>query len=124
GLDAQGQATATISRRNEPALQVEFQIGSGDQADQVSGHITDGTWISTLLANRAVFNSKTNPSPFAGSYTLVLPGTNDVPSLPAGDGYGTVRVSAAGLARFAGALADGTKFSQGTALSRHGLSPL
>ncbi|MBI3852477.1 MAG: DUF4038 domain-containing protein [Verrucomicrobia bacterium] len=122
-LDAQGQATNVIQRPGASPLTVELQGGEGDQADQILGRITDGTWVSPLLGERVVFDSKTYPAPFAGSYTLLIPPDND-PSVPAGDGFGTVRVSTSGAVRFGGVLADGTKVTQGVSLSKNGDWPL
>jgi hypothetical protein len=123
-LDLQGVATNIIQRRGANPLTVEFQAGACDQADQITGRVTDGIWVATLLGNRAVFNSKTNPAPYAGSYTLCIRGQNNDPSVPAGDGFGTVRVSTSGQAKFVGALADRTKVSQSVSLSKNGNWPL
>jgi List-Bact-rpt repeat protein/fibronectin type III domain protein len=123
-LDLQCQATNIISRRNGNPLQIELRIGRGDQADQIFGRLTDGVWDSTLSGDRSVFNARTNPAPYAGSYTLCFPGQDSDASLPNGDGFGCVRVSLAGVARLAGTLSDGTKISEAAPLSRHGMWPL
>ncbi|MBI3853350.1 MAG: tandem-95 repeat protein [Verrucomicrobia bacterium] len=123
-LNLQGQATNHILRPTANPLTVELQIGTGSQADQVFGRVTDGTWVSPLLGNRDVFSSRTNPAPYAGSYTLRIPGQDNNPSVPTGDGFGTVRVDTKGRAKFVGVLADGTKVSQSVSVSRHGLWPL
>src|SRR5437763_5021902 len=123
-LDLQCQATNLILRPNENTLRIELRIGSGSQSDQVLGLVTDGIWVSTLAGDRAVFNSKTNPAPWAGSYTLFFPGNADDPALPSGDGFGAVRVLPTGHARFVGTLADGARVSASATLSRHGLWPV
>ena len=64
---------------------------SGDQADQITGHLTDGTWKSTLAGDRAG-----SFVPFAGNYTLVIPGYDTNSTLPAGDGFGTLKVNRSG----------------------------
>ena len=112
-----------ISRRDGPALTLSFHLSDGDPADQIAGHLTDGTWTSTLSGDRAVFG-KTSPAPYAGSYTLVIPGSDGSSSLPAGNGFGTVKVDASGKVKFTGTLADGTKVSQSASLSRDGEWPL
>src|SRR5207249_6379376 len=123
-LDLLGQATNVILRRNDNALRLELRTGRGDQADQIFGRVSDGIWVSSLSGDRAVFNAKTNPAPYRGSYTLRVPGQDGDPSLPMGDGFGTVRVNSSGLIRLGGTLSDGTKVSQGAPLSRQGLWPL
>ena len=80
--------------------------------------------MSSLSGDRAVFQSRTNPAPYAGRYTMVVPGVDGDVSLPTGDGFGTVQVTPSGLVRLAGTLADGTKVSQAAPVSRQGLWPL
>jgi hypothetical protein len=118
----QGSGTNVIKRAGGPALNLDFQVG-GDQADQISGHLTDGTWTALLSGDRAVF-CRTNPAPFAGNYTLVVPGYDTNSALPAGDSFGSLKVNSAGQVTFVGTLADGTKVSQSTSISRAGYWPL
>jgi hypothetical protein len=75
------------------------------------------------VADRAVFGG-TNATPLAGPYTMVIPADTSSTNNPFGDGYGTVSVSAKGAVSFSGALADGTKVSQKTGLSKIGQWPL
>ncbi len=79
------------------------------------------TWSAELIADRVVFNSKLNPAPQAGKYTVIIPAETNS---PAGDGYGTVTITSAGGITFAGVLADGTKATQKTFLSEDGHWPL
>jgi hypothetical protein len=73
---------------------------------------------------RNVFNSKTNlATQYAGNYTILIPGQTGSSSVPAGNGFGTVRVDLLGRVLFAGTLADGTKISQSSALSKDGQWP-
>ena len=116
-------ATNVLSRHNGPTFTLEFHFGTNGNASQVTGHLTDGTWTATLAGDRAVFG-KGNTPPFAGNYTMVMPGYDANPSLPAGDSFGTVRVNNAGRVRYVGTLADGTKVSQSTSVSGSGLWPL
>ena len=55
---------------------------------------------------------------------MVIPGVEGDASIPAGNGFGVLRVDTRGMARFAGVLADGTHVSQSAALSKDGLWPL
>ena len=54
----------------------------------------------------------------------MIPGVSNDDSLPAGDGYGTVRVAPSGRVMFAGVLADGTKVTQSAPISKDGEWPL
>ena len=67
---------------------------------------------------------QSNRAPFAGNYTLVMPGYDGNSTLPAGDSFGTLKVSSAGQVKFVGTLADGTKVSQSATLSQAGYWPL
>jgi hypothetical protein len=123
-LDASYQSTVNIQRRNSTPLFVQFNLGTGDDTEKIFGNVSDGVWISTLSGNRIVFNSKTQRAPYAGNYTLIVPGQKDDPGQPDGNSYGTVRVGPDGIARFAGALADKTKVTLSAPLSRLGQWPV
>ncbi len=120
-LGLNGKATNSITRKGLNTLTVEIAFG-GDE--QVAGRVTDGIWEAPLLGDRAVFNSKTNPAPYLGAYTLIVPGQDSSDLGPEGDGAASVKVDGNGLATLAGTLADGTKLSQRVALSRQGHWPL
>jgi hypothetical protein len=119
-FNADGSATNTIPRAGSPSL--TFVLQSSTDNAQINGTLTDGNWIADAHAIRSVF-SKTNPTPLAGRYTLIIPGTNDDAALPGGDGYGTVTMTSAGQIKLKGVLADGTKISQSATLSSDGQWP-
>jgi len=104
-------------------LTVQLDLSETD-SDQMSGLVTDGSWSAPLVANRAVFDGKTNPAPQAGTYTLLIPGTPGLTETPAGDGYGTVKVGPLGHVLLNGALADGTKVTKSATISKAGEWPL
>lgn len=115
------KATNSIVRKGLTTLTVELAFGG---EEQVAGRVTDGTWEAPLLGDRATFNSKTNPAPYLGNYTIILPGQDSSDLGPEGDGAASVKIDASGVATLAGTLADGTKVSQRVALSRRGHWPL
>jgi hypothetical protein len=122
-LDVQGSSTKTIARRGVGPLTVSLvQNANGD--NRITGTITDGTWTAQLSADPAVYDLRTNTAPFAGKYTLIIPGVAGAPSLPAGDGYGAVSVDASGKVKLSGALADGTTLTETAPLSKSGAWPL
>ena len=97
-----------------------LQIDLADP-DVITGRITDpGNWTANVRANRAT--PKGSASPSAGSYTLIIPGTNG--SAPAGDGYGAVSVASTGKLKLTGSLADATKLAQSSVASANGQWPL
>ena len=112
-------ATSVIVRSGANSLSVELRVGQGAEAGQIFGRVTDGVWSSPLSGGRSV-----SPSPFAGNYTLVIPGTAGNAALPAGDGYATLHVASDGLATMNGVLADGARFSQSAYVTEDGDWPL
>ena len=120
-LRPDGKATNVVARPGQSPLIVEVALEVGNSPGRVTGRVSDGTWTAQLLGDRQFYNTKTNPAPFAGSYTLVVPPESQ--GGPEGDGYGTVRVDRNGRATFIGMMADGTKATQKVALSRDGHWP-
>lgn len=118
-----GQAIAR-TKVGASTLEISLNLNLTNLADFITGYVTDNaTWTSYYTANRVHTGTKANPSPFKGTYTLVIPGTND-PALPAGDGFGRAVVSEKGTVSFSGTLADGTPVTQGVAVSTNGMWPL
>ena len=96
-LDAQCHAGISLSHLKERPLTLSLAVGTDDRMGQISGTFSDGDWLANLSGERAVFNATNDPAPFAGSYTVVFPGTDSDPLRPTGDGFGTVRVFRSGL---------------------------
>lgn len=123
-FDGSGFASTSVKVAKQSPLQLQLQFTQGDPP-MLTGTVGNGTWMAGITAYEAVFNARTNPAPFAGKYTIVMHGPNDGdPQEPQGDGYGTVTISTAGFLQFSGTLADGTTFSQTTAISADGQWPL
>jgi hypothetical protein len=116
--------TNYVKLNSSTTLAVKFGVGKFSHPNQLFGRIESGSWEANLYGDRAMFNAKTNPCPYAASYTVLFPRQDDDPTLPMGHGYGSVRVTAAGSAIFAGTLADGTKISQSVPVSEQGAWPL
>ena len=114
-LAADGTATVSITRKSMSTIIVTLQMDwSGEM---LTGMVSDGTWQAELFANRSVFDSKTNPAPNRGKYTLVIPGTENSSTMPGGDGFGTITIDASRNITFVGKLGDGTMVSQSVPLS-------
>ena len=123
-FDALGSATNLIRRVKALPYMAELHIGAGDRPDEISGRIARGTWAAGVLADRAAFHAVTNKAPYAGRYTLLIPGQTPGGTAPAGDGYATLTVSVSGRVTFVGALADGRRVVQRVAIGRLGDWPL
>jgi hypothetical protein len=101
-------------------VQLQWDASSG----QIIGSVSDGIWLANLASQRASFDGKSLVATQAGHYTIIIPGTNSSPNLPAADGYGTVTVTSAGRISLVGGLPDGTKITQSTSLSTNGQWPV
>jgi len=117
-----GVYSNAIPRVGNTPLLVQLQLDLGD-GETITGTISDGIWTAQVAANRAHF-SKTTPAPQNGSYTLVIPGSDDSSTQPGGNGAGTLKVDISGNITFTGTLGDGTKVSQHTFISKDGQWPL
>ena len=111
---------------NPLVLSLSLDLTNG--TEQITGTVSEETssntvWIANLIADRAVFDARTHPSPQAGKYTLIIPVDTNSAAGPGGDGFGTVTVNPAGTVLFNGTLADGTKVTQKTTLSKDGQWP-
>jgi hypothetical protein len=104
-------------------LSVTLELDLLQQPDLLRGRVSDGHWVAELAAKRAVFDSRTNPAPQAGNYTLVIPGAEDCATLPCGFGIGSASVDTRGRIRFKGSAADGSKLTQSSVLSGDGQWP-
>ena len=122
-FDADGRVTRDILRFFQHPLTVLFQVDAGDP-DLITGSVSDGTWTADLIADRRVFDGKTSISPDAGKYTMVIPGDFTSTTTPGGASFGTINIDKAGRIGFAGSLADGTKITQSTTVSKGGQWPL
>jgi hypothetical protein len=123
-LDEFGMGSSTIARKGASPVVLSFNLGSGDEADQIFGQIAGSGWTASLSGDRAVFQAGNNPARWTGTYTMVLPGQSADHALPTGHGYGTARVAANGKVALAGLLADGTRFSQSSYVSKQGKWPV
>lgn len=121
-FNSAGAAQVVIGPRSANPLTVQFQLDPAD-TDEISGVVTGPDFTSELTGEREIF-SGSNPCPEVGRYTMVIEGVSNSNSVPAGDSYATVTVSKSGGVSMSGGLADGTKISQSSYVSKSGLWPL
>lgn len=121
-FDAAGDTIATIARKNQAPLTLTLHVDLAGDTGRMTGSVTDGTLTASVTADRARTSAE-GPSPFAGRYTLSLPGSSSG-ALPRGHGFGTMVVDSAGIAKMSGSLADGRSFSQSAAISKNGVLPI
>jgi len=119
-----GAASAIVARSHSSLLSVQLRLDLTQGSDRITGWITNAMWSATLAADRGVFDGRNRVAPQAGLFTLVLPGDFNSPTNPPGDSYGLVKVGGNGDLHLTGVLADGTRISQSSAVSKAGLWPL
>ncbi len=99
-------------------LSLSLQMVLTNDSEQITGTITDGSFVSTIVANRSVFSSKGNPFSEPGKFTVLIPPSAKRPNTPQGNGFGILNVDTAGRTRITGSLADGTAFSQSAGVAK------
>lgn len=123
-FDQQGRAALTLVRRDALPLRISLVLDLGG-GDQLFGTVScRDLWQAEIVADRAVFNSRSNPSPAKGAFTMIIPPDDSSPNGPAGYGFGTIKIDAAGKLSWTGTLADGAKVTQRATLSKDGVWPL
>lgn len=129
-LSAFGLGRFLVARKGTNPVQLELSLDLTNGTDQLTGTVSEVTsnattiWTAQLLADRAYFDGRINIATQAGKYTIVLPADTNSAAGPESDGFGTVSVTTKGAVSLTGSLPDGTKFTQKTALSKHGDWPL
>jgi hypothetical protein len=121
---AGGRASSTLPRPATNALAVSLQLDRTNHTDQITGQVTDGAWLASLLADRAIGDALNEYGAYQGRYTLAMPGLADPRDGPPGTGFGFVKVNAKGTVTLTGETADGKAISQTALLSRGGEWPL
>ncbi|MDB6057759.1 MAG: hypothetical protein JWO95_1603, partial [Verrucomicrobiales bacterium] len=122
-LNVDGTGTSSVARPGSSALAANWNVAL-DNSDTISGTVTDGKWVSSLLGDRGTFDALKNRASLGGKYTVVIPGNVGRTVSRQGDGYGAVTVNANGSVLFTGTLADGTRVSQNSAISKNGEWPV
>jgi hypothetical protein len=123
-FDSTGNAQLTIRHGIFQTFTIGLQLDTTASEDRIVGTVSDGNFQAGLIANRAAYDGRTTFAPEAGLYTILIPGDHSSADNPGGDSVGTVTVTKAGRILLRGSLADGTPFTQATALSSGGEWPL
>jgi hypothetical protein len=124
-FDANGQDTRSVRRGGPSAdLTVVLQLVRLDAAggSQIRGTITNRQWSAALMADRLVYSKSSKPATtYKGAYTVAVA---PAPGGPDGTGFATLKVDSGGTVFWSATLADGSKVTQGSALSEQGYWPL
>ena len=121
-----GRTTRIVPReRGSSSLRITMGSDPVAGADRLTGTISDGVWQAGLNADRAVFDSRTNPAAlYAGRYTMFISGSDGDDTSPHGNGDAALTVDAGGEVTLRGSLADGTTLTRRVPLSKNGDWPL
>lgn len=127
-----GFETNVIPRPGTNGLRLQLALDLTNGTERLTGTVTNNQitainpaqgWSAQLAADRAVFDGRTMIATQAGRYTLLMP-ADAIAAGPDGDGFGTANVTTKGAVSLSATLADGTRATQKTGLSRDGLWPL
>jgi hypothetical protein len=117
-FDASGSAHNLIPRGSIlRALQLDLHFDMS-ASGEITGQLTDSHWTAQIFAQLQPAAKR-----LPVNYTMVIPHESSA-GTPAGDGFGTIKVSAKNSLQFSGLLADGAKLSQSSAVSKQGYWPL
>lgn len=117
GLDGNATNTVKVSKYSILTVYLNLDLAGGTD---LSGTFGNEGWSVPITAYRAGLFDATN----AGTYTLIIPGTDTASVQPGGDGYATITVAKSGTAALSGTLADNTTFQNNVPVSREGLYPV
>lgn len=123
-----GAGACVFKRTGTNSLRAVFNLDLTNQTDRLDGSLEEpaesgALWTASFALHRPAPESALPPAT-PGRYSLcVLPDPNS-PGSPQGESWGTLSLSTRRSISFAGKLADGTRVSQRTTLSRFGDWPL
>jgi hypothetical protein len=124
-----GTAEQVILRPGTNALRLQLSLDLINETDRLTGTVAEEAsgpvtlWSAALSLDRATFTAL-NPAPYAGRYTLYIPRDTIAAAGPMGDSVGTLTLSTSGALTATWAMADGTKSTRKTTLSKTGRWPL
>jgi hypothetical protein len=122
-LNANGDATVTIARKNLPSLTLTLDLDVDGDSGRITGTLSDGGFSASFAADRAwVSGAFRTGAP--GRYTVVIPPVDGGGGRPEGAGWATLTLSSAGVASLSGKLADGAAFTAAAWVSRDGVMPI
>jgi hypothetical protein len=118
-LDLEGRAVISVPGAPALSLLLDFDLQSG--SGQVDGTVSNAVFQSPLHAERQVGDPV-----LVGRHNFVIPGATaeESESRPAGDGVGTLTITANGAATFAGNLGEGTPLVAAGGISKLGYLPI
>lgn len=122
-FDIQGNYGGTITLPNKRLLQLTLTLSESGTLTGLLYDLNQGVLIF-LRPTRGAYGAKNPATEFAGNYTVVIPAAPGDPSLPEGDGYGTLSITKTGAVTFVGFLGDGAAVSASAALGAGGAWPL
>ena len=127
-FSATGTTTPIVISRKAPltnyTLGIALDVVGGTQ--QITGSLTDSIFTSAVAMDPVLYNTTTNlvPGGLVGKYTALFTPTQNLASIPQGDGYATISIASTGAVTLAGKLANNVAISQSSTLVGTGSWPL
>jgi hypothetical protein len=116
--------TAFTSLRLTGGTKLDMRLILQTNTSQITGIISNATFVAEILADKVLTYSSTHPCPQAGRYTLLINPHWDGVSEPAGTGYGVATVGSRGTVMMLGTLPDGRVITQTSFVATNGVWPL
>ena len=115
--------TGILDKKSGRIFDLALQLVTTPEGFRIAGSVTEGATVLGASLDQSAFNAKTDPSGFAGLFTVLIPASQAHPdgaTHPQGDGWGVMSIATSGKIKFAGQLGDGTKLSLGGIVSKDG----
>jgi hypothetical protein len=121
-FNSDGHSSVDLHPFSGNRISIELQIDQSD-SDLITGTVSTADWDAELFADRAVFN-KNNLCPDQGKYTMAVPGDFSDNSAPGGASTATIKVDKKGRGTISAEMADGSRFTMTTYVSKAGQVPM
>jgi len=122
-LDLDGLSTNRVNFGTE-WWTIEWSFDLSMSGSNRLGIVRGDGWTAELIGDRRWFNGLTNPSPFAGSYTVAVTGVTDSAISAIGHGFGKATSYKGGLLSLTAVLPDNSLAVSSSFISRNGEAPL
>jgi len=118
----QGQLLGPKGQALPYGMKLDLDVTGGTDTLSLSNSLTPDV-APKVVAHRSGYDKKLKPFAKPGYFTLLIEPDSGDHLNPQGVGFGSLKIDAAGTAKFAGVLGDGTKFLHTTKLADNGTIP-
>lgn len=122
-FELDGSFSTILRLRNGDVRRIALKLPLEGADQPITGTFTGGNETVMISVARMLFRAS-NPPPFSGDFTVLLPVETPTSTSPRGMGYGVLKVSTGGNASFVGKLGDGVSFSSRVFVQPNGSIPV